>query len=88
MQLVRLAFLTLAAAAASFAAEIDGKWTGELSTQNGTMQLTMNLKADGETLTGTIGTQMGDMPIKRGRSRATNSPGSPSLKATATPCAS
>lgn len=67
MQLVRLALLLLAAAAASFAADIDGKWVGELTTQNGTMQLTMTLKADGETLTGTIGTQMGDMQIKEGK---------------------
>lgn len=31
MQLFRFAFLSLAAAALSFAADIDGKWTGELT---------------------------------------------------------
>lgn len=64
MQLFILALLT---AALSFAADINGKWTGELTTQNGAMQLTMNLKADGETLTGSVGTQMGEMPIKEGK---------------------
>ena len=64
MQLFLLAVLT---AALSFAADITGKWTGELNTQNGPMPLTMNLKADGETLTGTVGTQMGEMQIKEGK---------------------
>lgn len=67
MQLARLAILTLASVALSFAEDITGKWTGELATQNGNMALTMNLKADGETLTGTVGTQMGEMPIKEGK---------------------
>ncbi len=67
MQLFRLALLTLTAAALSFAADIDGKWVGEINTNNGAMQLTMQLKADGETLTGTVGTQMGEMPIKEGK---------------------
>ena len=68
MQLLRFALLTLASAALSLAAdEITGKWTGEVSTPNGAMQLTMDLKADGETLTGKVGTQMGEMPIKEGK---------------------
>lgn len=64
---MKLLLLSFAAAALSFADDITGKWTGELATQNGNMALTMNLKADGETLTGTVGTQMGEMPIKEGK---------------------
>ena len=67
MQLFRLAILSLAAAALSFAADIDGKWTGEINGPNGAMQITMDLKADGEKLTGKITTQMGDQDIKEGK---------------------
>lgn len=67
MQLLRLVILTLAAASASFAEDVTGKWIGELNTPNGAMQLTMILKADGESLTGTVGSQMGDMPITEGK---------------------
>jgi hypothetical protein len=68
MQLLRLILLTFASVALSFAADdITGKWTGELTTQDGTMKLTMDLKAEGETFTGTVGTHMGEMPIKEGK---------------------
>jgi len=67
MQLLRLAILTFAAAALSFAADIDGKWTGELKGPNGAMQITMAFKATGETFTGTITTQTGDQDIKEGK---------------------
>jgi hypothetical protein len=68
MQLLRIFLLTFASAALSFAADdVTGKWTGEISTQNGPMQLTMDIKADGETLTGTVGTQMGELTIKEGK---------------------
>jgi hypothetical protein len=67
MQLLRLAIFTFATAALSFAADINGKWTGELNTQNGPMQITMTLKADGEALTGTVTTHMGDQAIKDGK---------------------
>jgi uncharacterized ubiquitin-like protein YukD len=67
MQLFRLPILILAAAAHSFAADIDGKWTGELNGPNGAMQITMAFKSAGETFTGTITTQMGDQEIKEGK---------------------
>jgi hypothetical protein len=67
MQALRLALLTVAAAALAFGDGITGKWTGEINTPNGAMQLTIEFKADGETLTGTVGTQMGEMPIKEGK---------------------
>ncbi|MBI2689509.1 MAG: hypothetical protein HYX27_24645 [Acidobacteria bacterium] len=67
MQLVRLAFLTLAAAIFSFAADITGKWTSEINTDNGPVHLTLDLKMDGEKLTGTVTTHMGEMSIKEGK---------------------
>jgi hypothetical protein len=35
------------------AADVNGKWTGKIDTPNGTMDVVFNLKADGNTLTGT-----------------------------------
>ncbi|MFN0100652.1 MAG: hypothetical protein ACKV2U_01040 [Bryobacteraceae bacterium] len=67
MKLQRLALFALATAALSLAAGIDGKWTGEINTPNGAVQLTMQLKAEGDTLTGTIGTHMGEQVIKEGK---------------------
>ena len=67
MQLARFAILTLISATLAFAAGIDGKWKGELNTDNGAMPLTLDLKADGETLTGTLTSQMGETPLKEGK---------------------
>lgn len=67
MQLLRTAILAAAAATLAFADDVTGKWTGEINTPNGAMQLTMNFKAEGETLSGTIGTQSGEMAIKEGK---------------------
>jgi hypothetical protein len=47
-----IALLALAATAA--AADATGKWKGNLETEDGSRELTFNLKADGGKLTGTI----------------------------------
>ena len=49
--LIALAALTLWT---SFAADIDGKWTGQIEGRNGTRTQTLILKASGNTLTGTL----------------------------------
>ena len=64
---LRIAFLTLASAAFCFAADIDGKWKGEVQTDNGAMALTLDLKADGENLTGTMTSHIGESAIKEGK---------------------
>lgn len=46
---------------------IDGKWKGEMQTPNGPMDLTFNFKVSADSLTGTVATQMGDMPIINGK---------------------
>jgi hypothetical protein len=63
MQLVRFLFCALAA----LAADVDGKWVATVSTNNGDMQITYTLKADGEMLKGSASSQMGDTELKEGK---------------------
>ena len=59
-----LGLLTLTA----LAADISGKWTAQVPGRNGqTREQTFNLKADGNTLTGTVSGRMGDTPIAEGK---------------------
>jgi hypothetical protein len=43
----------LLCAVSCFAADVDGKWTGSISTPNGDLPVSFVFKADGATLTGT-----------------------------------
>jgi hypothetical protein len=59
------AFLLLTVSA--FAADVDGKWTGSVSTPNGDFPVAFSFKADGMTLNGTMaGPDGGDIAIKDG----------------------
>jgi len=49
------------------AAGIDGRWEGTFSSPNGDMDLVFNFKTDGQNLTGTVDSQMGEMPISNGK---------------------
>jgi len=52
----------------AFGADIDGKWTGSLSTPNGDFPMTYTFKAEGSTLTGsTLGMDGSPIPIKDGK---------------------
>lgn len=64
---MQIARIFLLATAAVFAADVDGKWNATVTTGNGEFQLTYNLKADGEKLTGTISSQLGEMEVKEGK---------------------
>lgn len=65
----------LAAAAAAtlltvsaFAADVSGKWTGEMQGRNGSRPVTLELKADGSNLTGSMsGAQGRQNEIKDGK---------------------
>jgi hypothetical protein len=46
---------------------IDGNWKGSRETPNGTMELTNTFKVQGETLTGTIKSQFGEVPLENGK---------------------
>ena len=65
---LRLAMLSCLLAVAAFAADATGKWTAEMQGRGGqTRQVTMNLKADGAKLTGTVGSPQGDTEITDGK---------------------
>ena len=56
------------AAAAIWAADATGKWTAEMQGRGGnTMTVNMNLKADGDKLTGTVSGRNGDTDITDGK---------------------
>jgi len=58
-----LGFVTLA-----FAADLTGKWQGKITTQDGTeINLVYTFKVDGETLTGSLATPNGELPISDGK---------------------
>ena len=71
MKAIRLlSLLALMAAGAMLlsAADVTGKWTGEVEGRGGNKrEITMNLKADGATLTGTVSGRNGDNPISDGK---------------------
>jgi hypothetical protein len=59
-----LGLLTLTA----LAADVTGKWVAQVPGRDGqTREVTFNLKADGNTLTGTVTTRRGDQPITEGK---------------------
>jgi hypothetical protein len=59
--------LAMMAAATAFAADVSGKWVGNVETPNGPIELTYEFKADGETLTGTVASAMGSLPLNKGK---------------------
>lgn len=67
MKMTRLSITTLAAITMLFGAEIDGKWEATFTTPDGqTRQNTLTLKADGDKLTGTIASQIGESKLQNG----------------------
>lgn len=60
-------FIALFAIVASNAKGIEGKWKTTIESPQGSMELTYTFKVDGENLTGTISTDMGDMEITKGK---------------------
>ena len=51
----------------AFAADVDGKWTGSVSTPNGDFPVSFSFKADGPMLNGSMaGPDGGDIAIKDG----------------------
>ena len=55
-------------AVSAFAADVDGKWTGSVSTPNGDFPVTFNFMADGATLSGSmLGPDGAAIAIKDGK---------------------
>ena len=68
MKAFKVLLVGCVAAAAMFAADVTGKWTAEMQGRGGnTMTVTMNLKADGNNLTGTVSGRNGDTDISDGK---------------------
>ena len=47
--------------------DINGKWKGEMQTPNGPFELTYDFKVIGDSLTGTVSSAMGELPISNGK---------------------
>jgi hypothetical protein len=63
----------LAFACMASAADVDGKWSGSLSTPQGDFNMAFTFKADGATLTGSmLGMDGKDNPIKDGKIDGSN----------------
>ena len=63
-----LVMALMAMAAPAFAADATGKWTGKFDTQDGSHELTFNLKVDGAKLTGTVvGLREKDVTVDEGK---------------------
>lgn len=67
MKAIRILMIGCLAAAAIWAADVSGKWTAEMQGHGGnTMTVNMNLKQDGDKLTGTVSGRNGDTDITDG----------------------
>jgi hypothetical protein len=61
-------FVVVALATLCFAADFNGRWEGKFPGPNGQeMALAFDFKVDGETLTGTVESQMGKVDISNGK---------------------
>ena len=58
--------MTLMLAASAFAADVTGKWKASLEGPDGQMEITFNLKLEGNKITGTATGPMGESPISEG----------------------
>ncbi len=67
MRFYRVIIVAAIAAAVSFAADVDGKWAGKINTPRGDVPMSFDLKADGETVTGTAVGHQGEVPVTAGR---------------------
>lgn len=59
--------MVLVTSSLALAADVTGKWVGSVETPNGPIELTYELKAEGEVVTGTVASPMGSLPIADGK---------------------
>src|SRR5688500_16491812 len=68
MKLGALVLVLLLFATPVFAADVDGKWTGSVTTPNGDLPVAFTFKAEGSALTGAMqGMDGAEIPIKDGK---------------------
>jgi hypothetical protein len=63
----RLLLVLIVVALAAFAADVAGSWKGTLETPMGAMELALNAKVEGATLTGTMNFMNNDLKIEKGK---------------------
>lgn len=61
------AFLLLFCTTILFASKIDGSWAASVDTDNGTFEFTLTYKVDGEKISGTLSSEMGDLDFTDGK---------------------
>jgi hypothetical protein len=64
---LRLTLLSCVVSLVAYAADVTGKWTYEMQGRNGAMTGTMNLKAEGDKVTGTVSGRGGETEISDGK---------------------
>lgn len=62
----RALLLLLLIAVAAFAADVSGTWSGVLATEVGNFNIVANLKLDGNAVSGTVGSESGELKIEKG----------------------
>jgi hypothetical protein len=63
MRFVTIVFALLLTSLSAFAADVAGAWDVTVDTPNGPLDVTLTLKQDGDKLTGTISSQMGETSV-------------------------
>jgi hypothetical protein len=61
--------LTLFVVSVGYAQGINGKWKGQMESPNGPMDLTFNFKVSGDSLSGTVESPMGELPISNAKKK-------------------
>ena len=68
MKVFSVSLMLILLAVSAYAADVDGKWSGSLSTPGGEFPVAFTFKADGATLTGsTMGFDGAEISIKDGK---------------------
>ena len=63
----RTVILLMLTALAAFAADVNGVWKGSMETPMGAVEISANLKADGNALNGTLNFMGNDTKIEKGK---------------------
>jgi hypothetical protein len=60
-------FVLLLTAVAALAVDVTGTWKGSMDTPNGALEVSLNLKADGNALTGAVTVMGSETKIEKGK---------------------
>ena len=63
MRIFTLVFALLISSIAAMAADVSGAWACTVDSPQGQLDVTLTLKQDGDKVTGTLSSQMGDAPV-------------------------